>query len=75
MTAASTGYISGLTSYADGALSSDHVTAVYDPQRVHPAKWLIWSNAPREVREVFGSPYLAVRAVIDDFGNLVAVPA
>lgn len=65
----------GLTTYADGALSSDHITAVYNPQSVHPAKWLMWLNAPREVRETFGVVLPLVRAVIDDFGNLVASPA
>ena len=62
------------THYADGALSSDHITAAYNPQSVHPAKWLMWPNAPREVRQTFGMVLPIVRAVIDDFGNLVAVP-
>ena len=74
--AATTPPIRGLTSYADGVLSSDHITAVYNPQSVHPSKWLMWPNAPREVREAFGVVVMPlVRAVIDDFGNLVAVPA
>ena len=63
------------THYADGVLSSDHITAAYNPQSVHPAKWLMWPNAPREVRQTFGMVLPIVRAVIDDFGNLVAVPA
>lgn len=67
--------IGGLTSYADGAISSDHITAVYDPQRPHPAKWFIWLNTPHEVQTTFDVASPLRRAVIDDFGNLVAVPA